>query len=231
MNKNIEIETKALIKKNKKSESSSSSSDSDNNNLSFYNDDKYNPSRINENLRNVIANHYNLGRDTLNLIENAAGGNCLYYSISFHCYNNFNHHREIRKIIANKLNERALQMPMVTITNNLGENIPIRDYAVNVYNDGEWGGDAEISMIPLVFPDITVVTYKMEKHEINDIILGYRFIQIYGNLNDPNTSILILININDNHWNTTFYNKNINIPESSYNIPNASVYDVKKILR
>ena len=95
-------------------------------------------------------------------------------------------------------------MPMVTITNNLGENIPIRDYAANVYNDREWGGDAEISMIPLVFQDITVVTYKMEKHELNDIILGYRFIQIYGNINDPNTSILILININDNHWNTAF---------------------------
>lgn len=120
MNNTKEVETKALIKKNKKSNSSSSSSDSDNNNnknLSFYNDDKYNPSRINDILRRVIANHYNLAPDTLNLIENSADGNYLYYSISFHCFNNFNHQREIPKIIANKLNGRSF--PMVTITNNL----------------------------------------------------------------------------------------------------------------
>lgn len=97
MNNTKEVETKALIKKIKKSESSSSSSDSDNDNknFSYYDDDKYNPSRINENLRNTITNHYNLAPDTLNLIENSADGNCLYYSISIHCYNNFNHHREI----------------------------------------------------------------------------------------------------------------------------------------
>ena len=53
-------------------------------------------------------------------------------------------------------------MPMVTITNHSGENIPIKDYAVNVYNDRGRGGDAEISMIPLSYPDISVVTYKME---------------------------------------------------------------------
>lgn len=64
-------------------------------------------------------------------------------------------------------------------------------------------------MIPLGFPDISVVTYKMEKHELNNIILGYQFIQIYYTINDPNTSILILININDKHWNTAFYNTNV----------------------
>ena len=58
---------------------------------------------------------------------------------------------------------------MVTITNNLGENIPIRDYAVNVYNDREWEGDAEISMISLAYPDISVISYKVEKHELNNI--------------------------------------------------------------
>ena len=60
-NNTKEVETKAIIKKNKKSESSSSSSDSDNNNnnnnnnknLCFSNDDKYKPSRINKKLRNV----------------------------------------------------------------------------------------------------------------------------------------------------------------------------------
>lgn len=64
-------------------------------------------------------------------------------------------------------------MSMVTITNNLGENIPFKDYVVNNYNDREWGGDAEIYMIPLLYPDIRVVIFKMEKHELKNIILCF----------------------------------------------------------
>ena len=37
-------------------------------------------------------------------------------------------------------------MPMVTINNNLGENIPILEYANSIFKDGELSGDAEISM-------------------------------------------------------------------------------------
>ncbi len=39
------------------------------------------------------------------------------------------------------MKERVLEMPMATITNNLDENITFKDYAVNAYNDREWGGD------------------------------------------------------------------------------------------
>ena len=38
--------------------------------------------------------------------------------------------------------------------------------------------EMEISMIPLVYPYIHVITYKMEKHVLKNIILGFRFIQI-----------------------------------------------------
>lgn len=58
---------------------------------------KYNHSKINQIIRNTIGIHYNLASDTLNLIKNSVEGNCLYYSISYHCYNNFNHHKEIEK--------------------------------------------------------------------------------------------------------------------------------------
>ena len=67
---------------------------------------------------------------------------------------------------------------MVTINNNLGENIPINVYANKVFIVGEWAGDAEISMKPLIFNDICVEIYKL----INDIninaFLGYQFINL-----------------------------------------------------
>ena len=73
----------------------------------------------NEPLRNIICNHNNIAPDNLEIIDNNGGGNCLYLAISYH------HHRNIRYLIANKLIQKAQEMPMVTINNNLGENIPI----------------------------------------------------------------------------------------------------------
>ena len=76
-------------------------------------------------------------------MDNNGGGNCLYLAISYHIYNNYNHHRNIRYLIANKLIQKAQEIPMVTINNNLGENIPILEYANSNFKDGEWSGDAE----------------------------------------------------------------------------------------
>ena len=69
-------------------------------------------------------------------------------------YNNFNHRRGIRHQIANRLLQTPQQMPIITINNNSGENIPINIYVKKVFIDGEWGGDVEISMITLVYTDI-----------------------------------------------------------------------------
>ena len=45
-------------------------------------------------------------------------------------------------------------MPMITFNNNSRKKIPINIYTKKVVIDGEWGGDAEISMIPLNFNDM-----------------------------------------------------------------------------
>ncbi len=96
-------------------------------------------------------------------------------------------------------------MPMITINNNSGINIPISIYAQNVFKDGEWGGDAEISMIPLIYSDICVATYRLVNNINNNSILGYEFINTYGNIEDINKTILILVNINNNHWCNGYY--------------------------
>ena len=161
---------------------------------------------INQPLRNIICNHNNIAPDNLEIIDNNGGGNCLYLAINYHIYNSYNHHTNIRYLIANKLIQKAQEMPMVTINNNLGENITILEYANSIFKDGEWSGDAEISMIPLIYDDIRVVTYKLILNLTYSIIMGYQYINCYGIMKDINTSILILVNINNNHWTTAFFN-------------------------
>ena len=158
----------------------------------------------NEPLKNIICNHNSISPDNLEILDNNGRGNCLYLDISYQIYNNYNHHRNIRYLIANKLIQKAQEMPMVRINNNLGENIPIIEYANTIFKDGEWSGDAEIFMIPLIYDDIRVVAYKLILDLTNDIIMGYQFINSYGNMNDINTSILILVNINNNLWTKAF---------------------------
>ena len=81
-------------------------------------------------------------------------------------------------------------MPMVTININLNENIAIIKYANSIFKDDEWSGDTEISMIPLIYDDIRVATYKLMLNLTNNIIMGYQFVNCYGNMKDINTSIL-----------------------------------------
>ena len=100
----------------------------------------------------------------------------LFLSISYHCYNNFKHHIKIRNNIATELNRRAEELPNVTINDNNGNNIPIKEYAKSVYKPGNWAGDAEISMIPIVYNDIVVPTYEVILDNEKNNILGYRFI-------------------------------------------------------
>ena len=119
---------------------------------------------------------------------------------------------------------------MVTINNNLGQNIPILEYANTIFNDGEWGGDAEISMIPLIYHDIRVATYKLIVNLANNSIIGYQFINCYGNMNDIKTSILILVNINNNHWTTAYFNDKNGQPINNYIINPISLINNKKEL-
>lgn len=125
----------------------------------------------------------NISPDNLYLIENNGSGNCWYYSISHHLHSNFNQHKRIRLKIANRLTQRAIEMPMVTTNNNEGQFLPIFIYAQNVYKDGEWGGDAEISMVSLIYNDIRIAIYRLINNTQSNEILGYEYINTYGDIN------------------------------------------------
>ena len=60
----------------------------------------------------------------------------------------------------------------------------------------ENGVEMQKSMIPLIYEYIRVATYKLILNLTINIIMGYQFINSFGNMKDINTSILILVNIN-----------------------------------
>ena len=235
-NDKLNMETFNKSRPNKKinngSSSSSDDSEGSHHHFKFNNTlDAYNPSRLNDPLRNIIFNHYNIAPDNLLIIENEGNGNYLYLSISYHIYNNFKHHTSMRNNIANKLTERAEEMPNITINDNTGNAIPLIEYAKKVYNQGEWAGDAEISMIPLIYQDIVVATYQLINDDNSDSILGFKYVHIYGDINDVNKSILILINIKNMHWTCGFYNQNSSQLIIDYIIPSYSLNNNKLYIK
>ena len=60
--------------------------------------------------------------------------------------------------------------------------------------------------------------------------MGYQFINSYGNMNDIYTSILILVNINNNHWTGAFFDDKNGQPINNYAINPISITNNKNEL-
>lgn len=67
-------------------------------------------------------------------------------AISYHIYNNFRNYKEFRVEFSKKLNQLADEIPMITFNYNFNQNIPIKEYAIKAFKDGELERDVEISM-------------------------------------------------------------------------------------
>ena len=60
--------------------------------------------------------------------------------------------------------------------------------------------------------------------------LCYQYINCYGIMKDINTNILILVNINNNHWTTAFFNEKNRQPINNYIIQPISITNKKNEL-
>jgi hypothetical protein len=119
------------------------------------------------------------------------------------------------------------EIPSITLTNNEGKLIPINDCVKNIYKEGEWVGDSEISMIHLVYDNISLACYQMVQSFDNNEILGFRFINNYGNFNDDNVSILLLINISNKYYICVYYNSEKGNINENFTIPNQTLLEKK----
>ena len=72
----------------------------------------------------------------------------------------------------------------------------------------------------------------MEWYQIGAIIQFWVIILLisYGELNDLNTSILILININNSHWAIGYFNPDNGARINEFIIPTSPIYNNKSEL-
>lgn len=71
--------------------------------------------------------------------------------------------------------------------------MPIREYINRINNLGFYGGELEISIANQIY-DINIATYREHDN------IGFSTIRYYNNERDENRHLLILLNINNNHF-------------------------------
>jgi len=86
-------------------------------------------------------------------------------------------------------------------------------------------------MIPLVYQDIFVATYELIRDDNSNLILGYKYVQIYCHINFVNKSILILNNIKNIYWIWELYNENSSKLIIDYIIPSYSLNNNKLYIK
>ena len=77
--------------------------------------------------------------------------------------------------------------------------LSIRDYINHINQLGFYGGEIEINIASDLY-NINIATYE-QITDNNDKILGYKYIRYYNSeRNDENKNLMILSNINNNHF-------------------------------
>ena len=111
-------------------------------------------------------------------------------------------HNIIRKTIYEEALSRMNYFPNITMETENG-NIKIYDYIKNIKNDGEYGGDLEISLAYDIY-QINIAEYK-EIYD-DDNLINFCFIRYFNEGNNENRDLLFLTNLNNNHFRIGYYN-------------------------
>lgn len=106
-------------------------------------------------------------------------------------------HLRIRNEIYNTLLNRIDNLPDITMNTENGP-MRIREYINNIQNPGFFGGELEISTAIKLY-NINIAAYKEVNN--NSQFKGLSFLNYYSEQqNNENRRLLILININVNHF-------------------------------
>ena len=145
-------------------------------------------------------------------------------------YGNEYMYKNIRQSIYNKAINRIRVIPNVIIETERG-NIRMHDYINAINDDGNHGGDIEISLVYDIF-NINIGEY-IEIRDDNNNLHNLRFVKYINDNNDENKNLLILTNINNNHFRLAYYNNtqidyNYN-PQFQLNLNNNELEDENKI--
>ena len=152
--------------------------------------------------------------EDINIVDVLGDGNCLYRTLSLFLYGTEDLHLRIRNEIYNTLLNRIDNLPDITMNTENGP-MRFREYINNIQNPGFFGGELEISTAIELY-NINIATY--EEVTNNSQFKGLSFLNYYSEQqNNENRHLLILININGNHFRLG-YVKNHNEIDNNYKI-------------
>ena len=101
--------------------------------------------------------------------------------------------------------------------------MPIAEYINNIINESFYGGELEIAMASSIY-NINIATF--EERNIGENFLGLSFIRYFNVSNDNNKNLMILSNINNNHFRLSYEKtNNINQNELNFKINNNKELD------
>ena len=182
---------------------SNNNNDNPNNNICDTNKNNLYTTYINEIFYPLVKNFKNINPKNVNIIEIEGDGNCLFRSISQFLYGNQYMHKNIRMRIYNEALSRLNVIPNVIIETERG-NYRIHEYIHTIKEDGNYGGDLELSIAYDIF-NINIAQYLLEKDENNNII-NLKFIKYINDDNSERKNLLLLINENRDHFMVGYYN-------------------------
>ena len=217
--KNLRKNNKNNNCSNNKANNNNDNDDKQSNNLN--NNDNHN--YVNDQLYNKVRRHENIPKDLVNIINVEGDGNCFYRVISYFLYKNEINHLNIRQEIferAKKLHNNNHEK--IDLLENY--DLSMSNYIFNkMQNEGNFAGDYEISIAHQLY-NINIAVYRPE---IDSNQLS--FIKFYNDDNKYDRDLLIMIYINNNHYQIAYYKKNKNNIDNKDNKNNLTIKENGKI--
>jgi len=161
---------------------------------------------INEQLYQKVLKHENITKDIIDIKNVEGDGNCFYRAISQFLFGDESFHQKIREEIFKEAQKREKNdLKEISLLENT--DLSATNYINNIQFDGGFAGDYEISIAHKLY-NINIAVYRFK--DDNDL----SFIRFYNDKGKNKKDLLILIYINDNHYQLAYYKINEKIKEN-----------------
>jgi len=162
-------------------------------------------SYINSELYPLVRNFNNINPNNLEIINIIGDGNCMFRAISHYIYHNEENYPIIRKEIYETALLKKHLIPNIYIDSERGR-MKIHEYIDTIQYDRNFGGDLEMSLAYEIYK-CNIAVYNASQ-DITGKINNLTFLDYINNDNNEK-KFIILIYINNIHYNVEYYNNTV----------------------
>ena len=158
---------------------------------------------VNEPLYPIVRHFKDINPINIEIKDVGRDGNCMFRALSQFIYGNEYMHQNIRQKIFTEAMKRLPNIPNIIMETEMG-NIRIHDYIKSIKENSNFGGDFELSIAYDIF-NINIAEY-IEIRESNGNLINLSFVKYINDNNDEKKNLLILTNLDHNHFRLAYYN-------------------------